>query len=77
MRKFWFVWVLIIWFGLVFSSNILASDFAELEFIGFSRDGRYLAFAESGDEGESSRMLYASTYLVDTIHNKLAVRPLV
>lgn len=55
---------------LIFSSTALAGDY-----IGFSEDGKYLAYAESdsGDEGfEFERDV---TYFIDTAKNSLAVAP--
>lgn len=58
------------------SSNLLAGDYAALKFIGFSRDGKYLAFEESG-EWDGSGGEYATTYYVDTAKNSFASKPTV
>jgi predicted secreted protein len=58
------------------SSPLLAGDYASLKFIGFSRDGKYLAFEESG-EWDGSGGEYATTYYVDTVKNSFAAAPTV
>jgi hypothetical protein len=55
----------------IMSSNLLAGDYSQLNFIGFSRDGKYLAFEEYGvkfpdEEG------YSSIFFVDTMKNAYA-----
>ncbi len=57
------------------SSAVFAGDFAELKFIGFSEDGRYLAFEESGEYDDHSSGDYATTYFVDVAQNVYAVAP--
>jgi predicted secreted protein len=51
-----------------------AGDFAELNFIGFSKDGRYLAFEEYGGY-DGSGGDYSSTYYIDTVKNTYALPP--
>lgn len=58
------------------SSNLLAGDYADLKFIGFSENGKYLAFAESG-EWDGSGGEYATTYYIDTVKNSFAAAPTV
>ena len=60
----------------VFSSVALAGDYAEFKFIGFSDDGNYLAFEESG-EWDGSGGDYATTYFVDVAKNSYAMKPIV
>lgn len=58
------------------SSNLLAGDYADLKFIGFSKDGKYLAFEEAGMwDGVGGE--YATTYYVDTAKNSFAAAPTV
>jgi predicted secreted protein len=58
----------------VMSSNLLAGDYADLKFIGFSGNGKYLAFEESG-EWDGSGGDYATTYYVETAKNSYAAAP--
>lgn len=54
-------------------ANRLAGDFAKLNFIGFSKDGRHLAFEEygAGDPGG----WYSKTYFIETEKNSLPAAP--
>jgi predicted secreted protein len=54
----------------------LAGDYADLKIIGFSADGQYLAFEESG-AWDGSGGDYATTYYIDVEANKYAVPPTV
>jgi predicted secreted protein len=55
-------------------AGLLAGDFADLNFIGFSRDGQYLAFEESGFyDGIGGN--YSNTYYIDTVNNSFALPP--
>lgn len=55
-------------------ANLLAGDFADLNFIGFSKDGRYLAFEEYGSfDGVGGD--YSNTYYIDTAKNSYALPP--
>ena len=45
-----------------------AGDFANLNFIGFSKDGRYLAFEEYGTQ-DGSGWAYSNFYFVDVVKN--------
>ncbi len=59
----------------VMSVNSLAS-YSDLDFIGFSKDGKYLAFENTnygGDAGGGSQ----TTYIIDTVKNTLAIPPIV
>lgn len=58
----------------VFSSFAFANDYADLKFIGFSENGKYLAFEEFG-EWDDSGDEYATTYFIDTAKNSFAVAP--
>ena len=51
-----------------------AGDYANLKFIGFSRDGKYLAFTQYGT-GDASGYPFASVYLVDVEQNKFVSKP--
>lgn len=69
---------LIIWailFTLAMSLTSLAGDYAELKFIGFSADGKYLAFEQFGEWDVYSGGDYATTYFVDVAKNIYAVAP--
>jgi predicted secreted protein len=57
-----------------FSSLIRAGDFATFNFIGFSKDGRYLAFEEYGSQ-DGSGFPYSNIYIVDVAKNTFAVKP--
>jgi predicted secreted protein len=50
---------------------VKAGDFATLNFIGFSKDGRYLAFEEYGTQ-DGSGFPYASFYVIDVAKNSFA-----
>lgn len=59
---------------LLMPANLLAGDFADLNFIGFSKDGKYLAFEESGSfDGIGGD--YSNTYYIDTVKNIYALPP--
>jgi len=55
-------------------ANLLAGDYSNLQFIGFSRDGKYLAFEEYGT-GDASGYPFASVYFVDTQKNAFVGKP--
>ena len=61
---------------LVASITGFAGDYADLKIIGFSADGQYLAFEESG-AWDGSGGEYATTYYIDVDANKYAVPPTV
>ncbi|MEP6847739.1 MAG: DUF2259 domain-containing protein [Acidobacteriota bacterium] len=50
--------------------------YGSMEFIGFSKDGRYLAFTNS-DSGGDGGGGYLSAYFVDTAKNSYAISPIV
>ena len=54
--------------SVVFAS---AGDYANLNFIGFSKDGRYLAFEEYGIQ-DGSGWAYSKFYFVDVAKNAYA-----
>jgi predicted secreted protein len=58
---------------LLFGSIALAGDYATLNFIGFSKDGRYLAFEEYGVQ-DGSGFPYSSFYFIDVAKNSFAAR---
>jgi predicted secreted protein len=62
-------------FSAVMFSSLLAGDFAEMKFIGFSEDDKYLAFEEFGEWDDHSSGSYATTYFVDVAKNVFAVSP--
>jgi predicted secreted protein len=51
-----------------------AGDFANLNFIGFSKDGKYLAFEEYGTS-DGAGFPYANIYFVDVAKNQFAGKP--
>lgn len=55
------------------TSSVFAGDFANLRFIGFSKDGNYLAFEEWG-EGDPGGW-YSNTYFIDVANNSYALKP--
>lgn len=57
------------------ATTSLAGDFAQLKFIGFSTDGKYLVFTESGGGGEAEQYEYERTYFVETAKNTFAAAP--
>lgn len=56
-------------------ASLLAGDYANLNFIGFSKDGKYLAFEEWG-EGDPGGW-YSNTYFVDVDKNSFAAAPVI
>ena len=55
------------------STISFAGDFATLNFIGFSKDGRYLAFEEYGTQ-DGSGFPYSSIYFIDVAKNAYAAK---
>lgn len=56
-------------------SSVWAGDATHLYFIGFSKDGRYLAFQQSGiSAGEGTA--FATLHVIEVIGNRYEVRPL-
>jgi predicted secreted protein len=60
--------------SLAAASAAVAGDYADLKFIGFSADGAYMAFEQSG-EWDGSGGSYAMTYYIDVVKNKYALPP--
>ena len=56
------------------ASTAYAGDYATLNFIGFSNDGKYFAFEEFGTQ-DGSGFPYSTIYFVETAKNKFAVPP--
>jgi predicted secreted protein len=56
------------------AANLLAGDNANFKFIGFSEDGRFLAFEESG-EWDGAGGEYATTYFINVEKNAFAAAP--
>jgi predicted secreted protein len=57
------------------TASIFAGDFAKLEVIGFSANGRYLAFEEYGTL-DGSGFPYSTIFFVDTAKNSFATPPI-
>lgn len=57
-----------------FSSVSLAGEYADLKFIGFSKDGKYMAFEEYGTY-DGSGADFSNTYFIDTVKNTYALPP--
>jgi predicted secreted protein len=56
---------------LLFTTNSFAGDYATLNVIGFSKDGRYLAFEEYGAQ-DGSGFPYSNIFFIDTAKNMYA-----
>lgn len=54
--------------------GVRAGDYATLNFIGFSKDGRYLAFEEFGVQ-DGSGFPYSNYYFIDVLKNSYAASP--
>ena len=68
------IWAWVMLFGL--AANALAGDYAHFHFIGFSRDGKYLAFEEYGiNDAVEDSSPYATLYIVDVEKNRWATNP--
>lgn len=59
----------------VMPTSIFAGDYAELNFIGFSNDGKYLAFEEYGTH-DGSGFPYSNYYFIETAKNSYAAPPI-
>lgn len=57
----------------VCSANIFAGDYASLNVIGFSQDGKYLAFEEYGTQ-DGSGYPYSTIYFIETAKNSFAAK---
>lgn len=55
-------------------ANAFAGDYAQLNFIGFSKNGKYLAFEEYGTQ-DGSGFPYSNIYIVDVEKNAFAAPP--
>ena len=66
--RIFFLAVFVVLFACV---STKAGDFAILNFIGFSKDGKYLAFEEYGTQ-DGSGFPYSSIYVVDVAKNAFA-----
>lgn len=55
-------------------AKVWAGDYSNLKFIGFSGDGKYLAFMQYGT-GDASGYPFASVYLVDVEKNTFVTKP--
>jgi predicted secreted protein len=61
----------------IISSAAFAGDYAHFHFIGFSKDGKYLAFEEYGiNDDIDDASAYSSIYIVNVEKNRFAVSPL-
>lgn len=58
----------------VSSASVFAGDFARLNVIGFSQDGKYLAFEEYGTQ-DGSGYPYSTIYFIETAKNSFAAQP--
>jgi predicted secreted protein len=66
--------VVVILMSLSFASVSLAGDYAALNFIGFSKDARYLAFEEYGTQ-DGSGFPYSNIYFVNVEKNSFVGTP--
>jgi predicted secreted protein len=55
-------------------ASIYAGDYAELDFIGVSKDGKYMAFEQYGEQ-DGSGFAYSNIYFIDVEKNKYAAKP--
>ncbi|MEQ1646380.1 MAG: hypothetical protein ABL959_23205, partial [Pyrinomonadaceae bacterium] len=62
--------------ALLTASAAFAGDYADLDFIGFSTNGKYMAFEQSG-EWDGAGGEYATTYYIDVAKNTYALPPTV
>ena len=71
------IYLILIVFGVlaIMPANIFAGDYATLNFIGFSEDGKYLSFEEYGTQ-DGSGFPYSNYYFVDTAKNSYAAAPI-
>ena len=59
---------------LLITCPVLAGDYATLNFIGFSKDGKYLAFEEYGTT-DGSGWPYSNVFVIDVEKNSFATTP--
>jgi predicted secreted protein len=62
-------------FSVMAVTSAFAGDYAQLNFIGFSADGKYLAFEEYGSE-DGSGFPYSNIYFVNVLKNSYAAPPI-
>lgn len=67
MKKICFALLL----SVLLSVNLMAGDFSNLNFIGFSKDGQFLAFEEYGTQ-DGSGFPYSTIYFINTEKNSFA-----
>lgn len=60
---------------ILLTANVFAGDYARLNFIGFSKDGNFLAFEEYGTQ-DGSGFPYSNIFFVDTAKNSFAAAPI-
>lgn len=75
MKKFGRIF-LAVWLAALIAPRLLAGDNANFHFIGFSADGKFLAFEESG-EWDGAGGEYATTFFVNVEKNSFAAMPTV
>lgn len=71
-KIYFMIAALTIFFAL--SAPVFAGDYAHLNFIGFSKDGKYLAFEEYGTQ-DGSGFPYSNIFFVETAKNSYAAAP--
>lgn len=59
----------------IMPASVFAGDFATLNFIGFSEDGKYLAFEEYGTQ-DGSGFPYSNYFFIDVAKNSYAAAPI-
>ncbi|MDM8546507.1 DUF2259 domain-containing protein [Candidatus Venteria ishoeyi] len=74
MKKPFFSLLLALLFSTLNLSSAQAGDAAQLEFIGFSKDGKYMAFEQYGI-ADGIGAPYSEIHLIDVAKNKYLVRP--
>ena len=62
-------------FFIAIPSTVSAGDYAELEYIGVSENGKYMAFEEYGTQ-DGSGFAYSNIYFVEVETNKYAAKPI-
>jgi len=73
MKKIYSLFFASILLGVI-AVNSFAGDYANLNFIGFSKDGKFLAFEEYGTQ-DGSGFPYSNFYFVNVEKNSFAVPP--
>ena len=72
--KNYFLLLLAFFAFVLIPANVFAGDYAKLNFIGFSKDGKYLAFEEYGVQ-DGSGFPYSNYFFVDVVKNAYAAPP--